>query len=64
MKTEGHRHYSEKGGHKERSDFWKDVDQIAQDLARLFSYNPRQAMPVEQAYLMRRQMFRSPRDGR
>lgn len=65
MEKQGHRHYSEKGGRKEGSDFWKGVDRVAKDLGRLFNYNPRfQAIPVEQAYLIRRQMFRGPRDGR
>ena len=65
MQKEGHRHYSEKGGHKERSDFWKEVDRVARDLGRFFNYNPRfQTIPIEQAYIIRRNMFRDPRDGR
>ena len=65
MKKEGHKHYSEKGGHKERSNFWKDVQKM---IGRSFSYSPHnlvpQSLPIEQAYLIRRQMFRDARDGR
>lgn len=34
------RHYSAKGGHRERSEFWKDVDKIARLMGRAFSYSP------------------------
>ena len=56
MMKEGHRHYSEKGGHKERSDFWKDVKKVV-------NISP-EALSIETAYLIRRSMLRDPRDGR
>ena len=56
MMKEGHRHYSEKGGHKERSDFWKDVKKVV-------NLSP-EALSIEKAYLIRRSMLRDPRDGR
>jgi len=65
MRKEGHRHYSEKGGHKERSDFWKDVRRM---VGRSLHYSPNnfepQSLPTDQAYLIRRNMFRDPKDGR
>jgi len=56
MMKEGHKHYSEKGGHKERSDFWKDVKKVV-------NLSP-EALSIEKAYLIRRSMLRDPRDGR
>ena len=65
MRKEGYRHYSEKGGHKERSDFWREVRKL---VGRSLNYSPHnllpQSLPIEQVYLVRRQMFRGPRDGR
>lgn len=68
MKKEDHRHYSEKGGHKERSDFWKDIRKM---VGRSYRYLPNQdinltpqPLPWEDAFNIRRSMLRDPRDGR
>jgi len=68
MMKEGHKHYSEKGGHKERSDFWKDVRKM---IERSYKYSPNQnlnfapqSLPPEEAFNIRRGMLRDPRDGR
>lgn len=60
--------YYDKGGHLERSKFWDEVTQIAKGLRR--SYPPVQGFVFvhdqaqDQAYILRRQMRRDPRDGR
>lgn len=48
-------HYSNKGGHKARSDFWK--------MARRGGLNP-STLPLDQQWLIRRNMFRDPRSGK
>ncbi len=62
----GKEHYSDKGGHKERSDHWKSVDKIAKLIERNFTYSPymQLSMVREQAHIIRRQMRRDPQDGR
>ncbi|MBI4038091.1 hypothetical protein HY387_00350 [Candidatus Daviesbacteria bacterium] len=63
-------HYSNKGGHKERSKFWKGVNRLAGRLPDTMVYSPRRLvvvplpLTVEQAHIIKRDMPRFPRDGR
>ncbi|MDP3724405.1 MAG: hypothetical protein Q8R11_02100 [bacterium] len=51
-------HYSNRGGHVARSEFWQRLrDLFPQDV-----YPPK--ISLEEVVRIRRQMFRSPRDGR
>lgn len=49
-------HYSNRGGHRERSEFWKDIRRVAKNL----TYSPTK----ELRWLIRRDMQRVPRDGK
>jgi hypothetical protein len=58
-------HYSEKGGHKQRSEFWRSVKDLEQQMSKSFRISPvERSLAREQAQLIRRTMFRDPRDGR
>jgi len=50
-------HYSDSGGHKERSQFWKELRKIARETE---NYSPTK----ELQWLIRRNMQRVPRDGK
>lgn len=52
----GHLHYSDKGGHKERSRFWHALRKLAEGAA----YSPTK----ELVWLIRRDMPRHPRNGK
>lgn len=58
-------HYSEKGGHKVRSEFWRRVRRSSSDLQRMLNYPPRLLpLPKEVAFMVKRDMPRNPKDGR
>jgi hypothetical protein len=57
-------HYSNKGGHKERSEHWRAVDKIAKLLGRDFNYSPSDRTPKDVAHIIRRSMNRNPRSGK
>lgn len=56
MKDFENKHYSDKGGHKERSDFWKAARRIDPRLV----YHPNR----ELSWLIKRDMPRMPREGK
>ncbi len=58
-------HYSEKGGHQARGNFWKDVDQLARAMGRMRLFSPDvTGVGRQTAFMIRRTMFRDPQDGR
>ncbi len=52
------KHYSEKGGHQERSLYWKLLDSLST------AHHMRSAPIVVEAWRIRRQMRRAPFDGK
>lgn len=52
----GYRHYSDKGGHQERGQFWKSIAK----LGHVIHYLPTK----EIAWLIKRDMPRHPRNGK
>lgn len=68
MEKVTHRPYYDKGGHWERSRFRDDVTKIAKSFRKNYSPTGQLAFVYDQvrdqAYMLRRQMRRDPRDGR
>ena len=62
------KHYSDKGGHKERSDFWKTAKRMMQyqtvDPTRYVASLYRLGFDANAQYMERRSMRRVSRDGR
>lgn len=56
MVDKENRHYSEKGGHQERGQFWRSIGK----LGRAIHYSPTK----EIAWLIKRDMPRHPRNGK